>query len=81
MVHCGYEATAVADTVNNPLKALRVLLRIKTNGKMAPEIPLTNQRPAEFVFDGLIKRMTENPQENETQLKLQVRSQTKSNAA
>ena len=82
MVHCGYEATAVADTVNHPLKALRVLLRgIKTDGKMAPEIPLTNQRPAEFVFDGLIKRMTENPQDNKAELKLQVRPQTKSNAA
>ena len=82
MVHCGYEATAVADTVNNPLKALGVLLRgIKTNGEMAPEVPLTNQRPAEFIFDGLVKKMTEDSEENETRLKLQTRPQAKSNAA
>lgn len=60
MVHCGYEATAVADTVAHPLKALRVFLRgVETTGDMAPEIPLTDQRPAEFVFEGLVKTMTQ----------------------
>jgi hopanoid biosynthesis associated radical SAM protein HpnH len=40
MVHCGFEATAVNDTVNNPLKALGVFLKgPKTDGKMAPELP------------------------------------------
>ena len=39
MVHCGYEATAVSDTLNHPLKALRVaLLGPRTKGEMAPEI-------------------------------------------
>jgi len=52
MVHCGYEPTAVADTVHHPLKALRVLLRgVRTDGPMAPEIPLDNQRPARYVFE------------------------------
>jgi hopanoid biosynthesis associated radical SAM protein HpnH len=51
MVHSGYEATAVKDAVAHPLKALVVSLRgARTNGPMAPEIPLDRQRPAEYVF-------------------------------
>lgn len=56
MVHCGYEATAVNDTVAHPLKALKVALRgPRTDTPMAPDIPLENQRPAEYVYDSLIK--------------------------
>ena len=51
MVHSGYEATAVVDAVKSPLKTLTVALRgPRLNGPMAPEIPLTNQRPADYVF-------------------------------
>ncbi|MBY0427664.1 MAG: DUF3463 domain-containing protein [Alphaproteobacteria bacterium] len=51
MVHCGFEATAVLDTVKKPWKALQAALHgPKTEGEMAPEIPLANQRPAEYVF-------------------------------
>jgi hopanoid biosynthesis associated radical SAM protein HpnH len=51
MVHSGYEATAVADTIRHPLKALSVTRKgVRTEGKMAPEIPLDRQRPAEYVF-------------------------------
>jgi len=51
MVHSGYEATAVNDAVRNPLKALGTAVRgIRTDGPMAPEIDLTNQRPAKYVF-------------------------------
>jgi hopanoid biosynthesis associated radical SAM protein HpnH len=51
MVHSGYEATAVVDSVHHPLKAAMVALRgVRTEGEMAPEIPLDRQRPAEFVF-------------------------------
>ncbi|MGF7209507.1 hopanoid biosynthesis associated radical SAM protein HpnH [Skermanella aerolata] len=51
MVHSGYEATAVADTIRNPLKALSVVRKgMKTDGEMAPDIPLDRQRPAEYVF-------------------------------
>ncbi len=51
MVHCGFEATAVTDSFKHPLKALGVSLRgVRTEGPMAPEIPLHNQRRAEFVF-------------------------------
>ncbi|MBT6096167.1 MAG: adenosyl-hopene transferase HpnH [Rhodospirillaceae bacterium] len=66
MVHCGYEATAVADTVANPLKALKVFLKgVRTDGDMAPEIALDNQRPAEFVFEGLVKTMTQQREEKD----------------
>ena len=51
MVHSGYEATAVMDAVNHPLKAARIAWRgPRTDGPMAPEISLANQRPAEYVF-------------------------------
>jgi hypothetical protein len=70
MVHCGYEATAVADTVAHPMKALKVFLGgYRTDGDMAPEISLDNQRPAEYVFDGLVKTMTQKREEEEARLK------------
>ena len=51
MVHSGYEATAVVDAVRKPWKPLLVALRgPRTEGPMAPEIPLESQRPAEDVF-------------------------------
>jgi hopanoid biosynthesis associated radical SAM protein HpnH len=52
MVHCGYEGTAVDDTFARPWKALKVALRgIKTDGPMAPDIPLDKARPAQYVFE------------------------------
>ena len=51
MVHCGYEATAVTDAVTKPWKMLGVeLFGVRTSGKMAPDLSLANQRPAEYVF-------------------------------
>ena len=51
MVHSGFEATAVAETVRRPWRALAQVVRgIRTEGDMAPEIPLDRQRPAEYVF-------------------------------
>lgn len=42
MVHCGYEPTAVNDTVAHPWKALKVFLRgPRTDGPLAPEMPVT----------------------------------------
>lgn len=44
MVHSGYEATAVNDTFAHPLKAARVaLFGPKTEGPMAPELPVLYQ--------------------------------------
>jgi hopanoid biosynthesis associated radical SAM protein HpnH len=51
MVHSGYEATAVVDSVRHPWKVLQVALGgVRTRGEMAPEIPLDRQRPAEEVL-------------------------------
>jgi len=51
MVHSGFEATAVQDAVRHPLKAFAVNRQgITTKGVMAPEIPLSHQRPAQYVF-------------------------------
>ena len=55
MVHCGYEPTAVNDTLSSPWKALKVALAgPRSDGPFAPDIPLAGQRPAEFVFDDLV---------------------------
>jgi hopanoid biosynthesis associated radical SAM protein HpnH len=51
MAHCGYEPTAADAALKNPLQALRLAWRgVRTEGPMAPEIPLEQQRPADFVF-------------------------------
>ena len=51
MVHSGYEASAVLDSVKNPLKIAKVLIKgPRLDGPMAPEIPLEGQRPADYVF-------------------------------
>jgi hopanoid biosynthesis associated radical SAM protein HpnH len=73
MVHCGYEATAVSDTIRRPWKALTVALRgVRTAGPMAPDIPLKDQRPAEYVFEGLVKNLS---------VQLKERASVKSDAA
>ncbi|MEI9965444.1 MAG: adenosyl-hopene transferase HpnH [Caulobacteraceae bacterium] len=57
MVHSGFEATAVADTVKNPLKAAMVTLRgVNTTKPMKQDISLANQRPADFVFSTHVDR-------------------------
>ncbi|MBV1796933.1 adenosyl-hopene transferase HpnH [Siccirubricoccus sp. G192] len=51
MVHSGFEATAVVDAVKRPWKAVAAQLRgPRTEGEMAPEIDLSNQRKADYVF-------------------------------
>ena len=50
MVHSGYEASAVVDTIAHPLAAAKVALAgVRTSGPMAPDLPLDRQRPAEYV--------------------------------
>jgi hopanoid biosynthesis associated radical SAM protein HpnH len=64
MVHCGYEPTAVTDTVTHPLKTLAVYLKgFETEKPMVPDIPLDNQRPAEYVFEDLVKRLAREAKE------------------
>jgi hopanoid biosynthesis associated radical SAM protein HpnH len=51
MAHCGYEPTAADMTISHPFKALKIaLIGVRTEGPMAPEISLANQRPAQYVF-------------------------------
>jgi hopanoid biosynthesis associated radical SAM protein HpnH len=60
MVHSGFEASAVVDSVKHPLKALGVAVRgVRTDGPMATDIPLDKQRPAEFVFSRHVERRLE----------------------
>jgi hopanoid biosynthesis associated radical SAM protein HpnH len=56
MAHCGYEPTAADASLQHPLKALALALGgIKTEGPMAPEISLADQRPAKYVFDSQVQ--------------------------
>src|SRR2546425_11945372 len=61
MAHCGYEPTAAEAALTNPLKAMWVALRgVKTTGPMAPEIDLSKQRPAQYIFSAEVqKRLSE----------------------
>ena len=61
MVHCGFEGTAVAETVAHPLRALGVaLFGVKTAGPMAKELSFANERKARFVFsDHVDKKLIE----------------------
>ncbi len=61
MVHSGYESTAVMDAVKSPVKTMVTALRgPKLEGPMAPEIDLSKQRPAEYVFSRHVQeKMTE----------------------
>jgi hopanoid biosynthesis associated radical SAM protein HpnH len=61
MAHCGYEATAAEAMFKSPLKAIRVALSgPRTDGPMAPEIPLDRQRPAQYLFsDQVQQRLSE----------------------
>ena len=57
MAHCGYEPTAATAALNNPLKAMWVSLRgVKTTGPMAPEIDMSKQRPAQYIFSEQVQK-------------------------
>jgi len=59
MVHCGFEPTAVADTVAHPLKALKVFLKgVDTEGPMVADIDLSKQRPAEYNFEQIVEEQS-----------------------
>ena len=56
MAHCGYEPTAAMDAVKNPFKMFKLsnMFKIKTDGPMAPEIDLSNARPAEDLHEQIV---------------------------
>jgi hopanoid biosynthesis associated radical SAM protein HpnH len=60
MVHSGFEATAALDAINRPWKAIAAQLRgPRTEGPMAPEVDLSRQRPAEYVFSRHVQQVME----------------------
>src|SRR5580704_7557173 len=70
MAHCGYEATATEATAQRPLAALALARRgVKTEGPMAPEISLADQRPAQYVFDGNVQLTLSQMRANEAREK------------
>ena len=78
MVHSGYEASAVKDTVRRPWKAAMVALRgVRTEGPMAPDIPLEGQRPAEYVFSKNVAERLAEAQATEAE----ARAKRRANAA
>jgi len=57
MVHCGFEGTAVVDSVRNPLKLVPLMMRgVRTEGPMKKDLPLDGARPAKFVFSAHVER-------------------------
>ncbi len=60
MVHCGFEGTAAADSMRRPVEFLKVALGgVRTEGPMAPDIDLSNQRPAIEVHASQVDREVE----------------------
>ena len=56
MAHCGYEATAAEAMMAHPLQAAMIAWKgVKNEGPMAAEIDLSEQRPAQYVFDSNVQ--------------------------
>jgi hypothetical protein len=82
MAHCGYEPTAADAMMKHPLKALAIAWRgVKTKGPMAPEIPMENQRPAQYVFDSQVQLTLSQIRANEAREKAAKAAQTSASAA
>jgi hopanoid biosynthesis associated radical SAM protein HpnH len=57
MVYCGFEGTATKDSIRHPLKLMKLSRSgVRTEGPMAPDIDLGNQRRAKDVFSGHVER-------------------------
>ena len=58
MAHCGYEPTAAHAAIVNPISAMWAAIRgPRTEGPMAPEISLSQQRPAQYFFSKHVEKM------------------------
>jgi hopanoid biosynthesis associated radical SAM protein HpnH len=67
MVHCGFEGTATKDSIRHPLKLMKLgRTGIRTEGPMAPDIDLSNQRRAKDVFSGHVERALNEIRQRET---------------
>jgi hopanoid biosynthesis associated radical SAM protein HpnH len=57
MVHCGFEGTAASDSIRHPLKMFAIGRKgVRTEGPMAPDIDLSNARPADDVHSTHVER-------------------------
>ena len=87
MAHCGYEATAAKAMMRHPLQAATLAWRgMRTEGPMAPEIPLDAQRPAQYVFDSNVQLTLSQMRANEAREKaakeaVKAAAQTSASAA
>ena len=82
MAHCGYEPTAADAMMQHPLKAAMIAWRgIKTEGPMAPEIAMDEQRPAQYVFDSQVQLTLSQMRANEAREKAAKAAQTSASAA
>ncbi len=60
MVHCGFEGTAATDSIRHPLKMMTIGRKgIRTEGPMAPDIDLSNARPAKDTFSNHVEKELE----------------------
>jgi len=72
MVHSGFEATAVNDSISHPFKLLKLSRNgVKTDGAMAPDIDLSKQRPPEFVFSRHVQQKLSEIREEKARAKEQ----------
>jgi hypothetical protein len=56
--------------MDHPLQAMLIGLRgVKTEGPMAPEISMADQRPAQYVFDGQVQQTLSAMRANEAREK------------
>jgi hypothetical protein len=82
MAQCGYEATAADAMFSSPLQAIKVALRgPRTQGPMAPEIPLDRQRPAQYIFADQVQQRLSEIRAAETQEKARKSTASASTAA
>jgi hopanoid biosynthesis associated radical SAM protein HpnH len=57
MTHCGFEGTAATDAIRHPLKMFNVNRKgVRTSGAFAPDVDLSNARPAEDVHEVQVER-------------------------
>src|SRR6202007_36055 len=82
MAHCGYEATAANAMMQHPLQAAMIAWRgVKTEGPIAPEIDMSQQSPAQYVFDSNVQLTLSQMRTNEAREKAAKAARTSASAA
>jgi hopanoid biosynthesis associated radical SAM protein HpnH len=77
MAHCGYEPTAADAAFSQPFKALKnALFGIRTEGDLAPEISMANQRPAQYIFTEQVQKKLSDMRREEAEAKARAETTT-----